>query len=87
MNYVKHQLSLIILREVKMLKGLRNSFLVIVLGILISACSTTATKKRAKVQTRTRTCIVPCAIQKYRCIYRDVLFKISLHPLLAGYVY
>jgi peptidoglycan-associated lipoprotein len=45
MNYVKHQLSLIILREVKMLKGLRNSFLVIVLGILISACSTTATKK------------------------------------------
>lgn len=28
-----------------MLKGLRNSFLVIVLGILISACSTTATKK------------------------------------------
>ena len=45
MNYVKHLLSLIILREVKMLKGLRNSFLVIVLGILISACSTTATKK------------------------------------------
>ncbi len=28
-----------------MLKGLRNSFLVIVLGIIISACSTTATKK------------------------------------------
>ena len=45
MNYVKHPFSLIILREVKMLKGLRNSFLVIVLGILISACSTTATKK------------------------------------------
>jgi peptidoglycan-associated lipoprotein len=45
MNYVKQQLSLIILREVKMLKSLRNSFLVIVLGILISACSTTATKK------------------------------------------